>query len=160
MRPTATIIARSLSILGHPLVVVPAVVATLAIQGGAPQAGLIVSVVLAVAFAVLAFSLWQVRRGRWRHVDASGRRERRSLNLFLAIILLLAAVFAFVRTPGVGLPVGLLMSGVLMLVVIFASSWIKVSLHAAFAAFAAALLWPLHYSYVVVASVGAAAVCW
>jgi membrane-associated phospholipid phosphatase len=52
------------------------------------------------------------------------------------------------------------MSGVLMLVVIFASSWIKVSLHAAFAAFAAALLWPLHYSYVVVASVGAAAVCW
>jgi len=160
MRTTATIIARSLSILGHPVVVIPVVVATLMLHGGASSAGVAVSVVCAVGLAVLAFSLWQVRRGRWRHVDASLRGERRSLNLFLAIILLLGAVFAFVRTPEVGLSVGLLMSGVLILVVMSASSWLKVSLHASFAAFAVALLWPLHYWYVVVASVAAAAVCW
>ena len=154
------VIARSLSVLGHPLVVVPAVVAVLVSHEGASSSAWIVSVVCIVALAVLAFSLWQVHRGRWRHVDASGKGERRSLNLFLGIVLLLASAFAFVRSPEVGLTVGLLMSGVLILIAISVSPWIKLSLHASFAAFGVALLCPLHHAYVVAAGVGAAAVCW
>ena len=84
MRATAIVIARSLSILGHPLVVVPAAVATLVLHGRTPSAGLIVSAVCGIAGAVLVFSFWQVRRGRWQHIDASVQGERRSLNLFLA----------------------------------------------------------------------------
>jgi hypothetical protein len=64
MRTATMVVARSLSVLGHPLVVVPAVVAVLVFHEHASSSAGIVSVVCIVALAVLAFSLWQVHRGR------------------------------------------------------------------------------------------------
>src|SRR6185295_11351300 len=103
MRTMRIAIARSLSILGHPLVVVPGAVATLVLHGRTSSAALIVSVVCGIAGIVLAFSFWQVRRGRWQHVDASARAERRSLNFFLAIILFLGGAVAFFELDERGL---------------------------------------------------------
>ena len=111
MRATPIAIARGLSILGHPLVVVPSAVATLVLHRRTSSAALIVLVVCGIAGVVLAFSFWQVRRGQWQHVDASARAERRSLNLFLAIVLFVGAVLAFYQLPGPGLSLGLLLSG-------------------------------------------------
>jgi membrane-associated phospholipid phosphatase len=160
MRATPMAIARSLSILGHPLVVVPVAVVTLVLHERTSSAALIVSVVCGIAGAVLAYSFWQVRRGQWQHVDASARAERRSLNVFLALVLLLAAAVAFYQLPGPGLSLGLLLSGLLIVAVMLASPWVKLSLHASFAAFAVLLLWPLKLWYVALASVAAAGICW
>jgi membrane-associated phospholipid phosphatase len=160
MRATPIAIARGLSILGHPLVVVPGAVVTLVLHGRTPSAVLIVSMVCGIAAVVLAFSFWQVRRGHWQHVDASARTERRSLNLFLAVVLFLAAAVAFYQTSAPGLPLGLLLSGLLIATVMLASPWVKLSLHALFAAFAVLLLWPLRFWYVALASVAAAGICW
>src|SRR5262245_18558675 len=85
-------LARVLSIVGHPVVVLPAAVLA-GVSGEAPpqvarQA--VLSTVL-VGAAVMLYSAMQVRRGRWSHVDASVREERRQLNLFLAVFLVLAA---------------------------------------------------------------------
>jgi membrane-associated phospholipid phosphatase len=160
MRATPMAIARSLSILGHPLVVVPAAVVTLVLHGRTSSAALIVLVVCGIAGVVLAFSFWQVRRGHWQHIDASARAERRSLNLFLAIVLFLAAAVAFYQLPEPGLSLGLLLSGLLILAMMAVSPWVKLSLHASFAAFAVLLLWPLKLWYVVLASVAAAGICW
>ena len=160
MRATAMAIARSLSILGHPLVVVPGAVLTLVLHGGTSSAALIVLVVCGIAGVVLAFSLWQVRRGQWQHVDASAPAERRSLNFFLAIVLFLGAAVAFYQLPGPGLSLGLLLSGLLIVAAMLASRWVKLSLHASFAAFAVLLLWPLKLWYVALASFAAAGICW
>ena len=152
-------IARGLSIIGHPLVVVPAAVATLVLHGRASSAA-IVWVVCGLAGAVLAFSFWQVRRGRWQHVDASARAERSSLNLFLAAVLFSGAAIAFYQLPESGLSLGLLLCGLLIVIVMLASPWVKLSLHASFAAFAVLLLWPLKFWYVAAASLAAVGICW
>jgi membrane-associated phospholipid phosphatase len=130
------------------------------LHGGTPSAALIVLVVCGIAGVVLAFSFWQVRRGQWQHVDASAPTERRSLNFFLAIVLFLGAAVAFYQPPGPGLSLGLLLSGLLIVAVMLASPWVKLSLHASFAAFAVMLLWPLKLWYVALASVAAASICW
>jgi membrane-associated phospholipid phosphatase len=160
LRPTSIAFARSLSILGHPLVVVPAAVATLVLHERTSSAALIVSVVCGIAGAVLAFSFWQVRRGQWQHVDASDRVERRSLNVFLAIVLFVGAAVAFYHLPESGLSLGLLLPGLLIVAVMSVSPWVKLSLHASFATFAVLLLWPLKLWYVALASVAAAGICW
>jgi hypothetical protein len=160
MRATPMALARSLSILGHPLVVVPGAVLMLVLHGGTPSAALIVLVVCGIAGVVLVFSFWQVRRGQWQHVDASAPTERRSLNFFLAIVLFLGAAVASYLLPGPALSLGLLLSGLLIVAVMLASPWIKLSLHASFAAFAVLLLWPLNLWYVALASVAAAGICW
>ena len=134
MRAASMAIARSLSILGHPLVVVPGAVGTLVLHERTSAGALIVSVVCGIAGVVLAFSFWQVRRGQWQHVDASARGERRSLNLFLALVLFVGAAVTFYQLPEPGLSLGLLLSGLLIVAVMLVSPWIKLSLHASFAA--------------------------
>ena len=160
MRATRMAIARSLSILGHPLVVVPVALVTLVLHERTSSAALIVSTICGIAGFVLAFSFWQVRRGQWQHIDASARAERRSLNLFLAIVLFLGAAVAFYQLPGPGLSLGLLLSGLLIVAVMFVSLWVKLSLHASFAAFAVLLLWPLKLWCVALASLAALGICW
>ena len=153
-------LARSFSILGHPLVVIPAAVSALMLYGDVPSAAVIVSVVCGISAIVFAFSFWQVLRGRWQHVDASARSERSSLNVFLAIVLLLGAAIGFYWLPEPGLPLGLLLSGLLIVLVMSASPWLKLSLHASFAAFAVLLLWPLKPWLVALACVAAAGIGW
>ena len=160
MSATSTAVARSLSVLGHPVVVVPVAVVTLVFHERASSAVLIAWVTCGIAGVVLAFSFWQVRRGQWQHIDASGRTERRSLNVFLTIVLFLGAAVAFYQLPGPGLSLGLLLSGLLIVSVMLASPWFKFSLHASFAAFAVLLLWPLKLWYVALASVAAVSICW
>ena len=160
MRATTMAIARSLSILGHPFIVVPVAVATLVLHERASSAALIVSAICGIAVAVLAFSFWQVRRGQWQHIDASAQSERRSLNLFLALVLFSGAAVAFYQLPGRGLSLGLLLSGLMIGVVMLVSPWGKLSLHASFATFAALLIWPLELGYAALASVAAAGICW
>jgi len=160
MRTASMAVARSLSILGHPLVVVPVAVATLVLHENTSSAVSIVSMICGIAGVVLAFSFWQVRRGHWQHIDASARAERRSLNLFLAIVLFLGAAAAFYQLPGPGLSLGLLLSGLLIVAVMCVSLWVKLSLHASFAAFAVLLLWPLKLWCVALASLAALGICW
>jgi hypothetical protein len=160
MRSLADKVARSLSILGHPVVVMPVASALLVLDRRASSPLLIVTALCLTSAVVLAFSFWQVHRGRWQHVDASSAHERRSLNLFLAIVLFLAAAIAFVGAAERGLTLGLALSGFLIGLIMLVSRWVKLSLHAAFAAFAVVLLWPLGLGYVAIAALVAAAICW
>jgi membrane-associated phospholipid phosphatase len=115
---TRVAVARAVSIAGHPVVH------------------------MAVAASIAASSWWQVCAGRWSHVDASVRTERASLNVFLVVVCLLGAVLLWVLTAWRSMPVAMALSGALVLAGLLTARWVKVSLHAAFAAFATALLWP------------------
>lgn len=141
---SATLAARTLSIVGHPVVLMPVAVAIGAVGSNAPAARLHASVGAAVLVAVIAgaFSLWQVRSGRWSHVDASHPRERRQLNAFLAGLLFgAAALLAWWGASRNG-AAGAASAGALVAVAHLLRRWLKVSLHTAFAVFAAAVAWP------------------
>ncbi len=157
----ASPLARAISILGHPLAVLPpAVLLALAARDpGMPLAA------IALGFAgfgllVLGWSWRQVRRGRWAHVDASGREERGSLNRFLLIAIAVGALLAWWRMPTPDLALALALAAGLVALALLGSRWCKLSLHLAFAVYAAGLLWP-YGSWAVLAGLGfAAAIAW
>lgn len=136
--------ARVLSIVGHPALLMPVAVAAAASGPGAPPQLLRVALSTAVAVAVIVglVSLWQVRSGRWAHVDASHPAERRQLNVLLAGLLCAAAALLWVLGQPPAVAAGPLLAALLVLLTHALRRWLKVSLHAAFALFAATLVWP------------------
>lgn len=136
--------ARLASILIHPVVVM-AVAA--AVAGGATGQGSGVlwqalGFTVVAAVLVMLYSAWQTRSGRWSHIDASRPHERSQLNRFASWVLLaLAAMLALTGThPGVVIAIGL--SGLIVLAGHLFRGRLKSSLHVAFAAFAACIVWP------------------
>jgi membrane-associated phospholipid phosphatase len=141
----AVVVARSLSIVGHPAVLLPIAVPLAAVQRGAPPQDLWLGAAsaLAAALIVALYSLWQVHAGRWSHIDASGPAERLHLNLFLVCVLLAAALALWLTARSLVLAAGLGSSGVIVLAALALRRRMKLSLHCAFGAYAAALLWPV-----------------
>lgn len=141
-------LARIVSILGHPLVSLPVAALLLAAHQGAGPARLS-SLLLglgAIAVGVMGYSRWQVRRQRWRHVDASAHGERRSLNRFLLLLFAIATLAAWAWAPQREFALGLAMSALLIATAMLSTRWCKLSLHVAFAMYASVLLvqlsWP------------------
>ncbi len=155
-------IARAVSILGHPLLVLPAaLLLPAAIRARAPQSLSSMAAGFAIfAALVLGWSWWQVRRGRWAHVDASGHDERRSLNRTLLAMLLVAALLAWRGLPQPDLALALAFAAGIVAIAILAARVCKLSLHLAFAIYAAGLLWPLGGIAIAAGVVFAAAVAW
>ena len=138
---THVIVARAISIVGHPvvLVIIAALVTASARGATIAQLRLVGGVLAMIGIVVLAYSGWQVRSGRWSHVDASVPKERTSLNVFLAILLLLSATLLWFLAGRSNMAIALAFSGAIILTALLSARWVKVSLHAAFAT---ALLWP------------------
>lgn len=155
-------LARMVSLIGHPLAMLPsALVLATALRTDDAAAPLRIALgVAAFAALVMALSWRQVRRGRWAHVDASAPRERRDLNLGLLAMLALAAVLAQTVAHDARVALALaLAAGILVFALLTARLW-KLSLHVAFATFAALLLWPLQPLASVAALAFAAAIAW
>jgi len=153
--------ARALSVIGHPALLMPAAVAGSAASNGAPprvlHLGLAASV--AIALCVIGYSLLQVRAGRWSHVDASLPRERSQLNLVLCVLLFSTAGLLWCSGQPRLLSLGLGLGGAMVAAAQLSRRWVKLSLHTAFAVFAAALWWPAPVA-VALLLVLAAAVSW
>jgi membrane-associated phospholipid phosphatase len=143
-------VARAVSIVGHPVVLVlVAALISASAQGASHQQLRLIGGALAMfAVIVVGFSWLQVRAGRWSHVDASVRNERNSLNVFLVTLCFLSSVLLWFITRRPYMSVALALSGALILTALLSARWVKVSLHVAFAAFATALLWPIKLAFV------------
>lgn len=134
--------ARWLSIVFHPFVMIGVMVGTAA--AGRQTAGEAVrSVAIVALFTIvpLAVLMWrQVRRGSWENADASNRAERPVLYLVggLAVVALLAYLLMF--RPESFMVRGVVATLGMLAVCGVATRWIKVSLHMAFAALAATAL--------------------
>ena len=154
-------IARSVSILGHPLVVMPAAVLVLMlVQSDGRNAGWAMAGLLATGLLIMLFSRNQVRRGRWQHVDASGKEERSSLNRFLLVLLAVATLACVLAGASRPLTLGLGLSAATLVVAMATARWCKLSLHLAFATFAALLLASLSWWVGLAGLLFAAAVAW
>src|SRR5437763_14739660 len=121
-------LARALSIAGHPFILIPAV--ALIVSGRGP------ALVLALTMlAVAGVIFFQVRRGKWSDADVSTRQQRPLFYVVLlgptggAALLLwrMGASSSFVR--------GTLIAIALITIQMIANRWLKISLHASFAAF-------------------------
>jgi membrane-associated phospholipid phosphatase len=153
-------LARAISIVGHPavLLLVAALFAASTRGASSNQLWFIGGATLAFGVVVLGFSWLQVRAGRWSHVDASVAHERRSLNLFLGALCIVGAAATWIATRRMQMPLALGLSGTIIAIALLFSRWVKVSLHSAFAAFATTLLWPIVPALVAGAIVTAAVV--
>lgn len=133
--------ARAVSIFGHPMLVLPMAALALTLSRGETRTALWMAVGFA-AFAalVMAYSGWQVRRGRWSHVDASNTGERQALNRFLLAALLVATALAALFGHSRDLTLGLGLSAAMVGIALLTARWWKLSLHMTFVVFAASLL--------------------
>lgn len=141
---TTTTLARVVSIVGHPAVLMPASVLWAAAREGAdPRAAQVaLQAAAAVIVVVLAYSIVQVRAGRLAHVDASVPAERVRLNLLLAGALVAATVGLWHTGANDAVVAGAAWSAAIVVVALAARRTLKLSLHCAFASYATALLWP------------------
>ena len=131
-------LARWVSIAAHPLVVALLLVAVVLGRRGWGEAARGVALVGAVFVLPVALLIArQVRRGAWETVDASRPRERPALFAVGALALL---AMWWLEPPGSPLRRGA--AGVLAMVAVCAAvtPWVKVSLHVATTALAAAVL--------------------
>ncbi len=138
-------LARAISILGHPLLTLPAALALpAALREGDPVIlrSMLVGFALFAAL-VISGSWWQVHRGRWAHIDASEPSERHALNRTLLVAIAIGALLAWLRLPTQDLAVALALSACIVAVAMVCAQWCKLSLHVAFVVYAAGLLWPL-----------------
>lgn len=137
-------LARSVSILGHPLATLPAALAlATALQRHDPAGALrIVAGALAIGAIVMLASWRRVRSGRWAHVDASAPRERRDLNRGLLVGLSVAALVAWGVAHDPFTALALALGAALIAIALLTARVWMLSLHVAFALFAAMLLRP------------------
>lgn len=138
-------LARVLSVIGHPVVVLPVAVVVSGGARGVPAStrSTTIGVTVGIGLVVLVFSAVRVRLGHWKHVDASQPAERNQLNGFTAVLLFGAAVAGFL-SPG-GSPDLYLWpacSGAVVLVAIILRRRLKLSQHVAFNLFAALAVLP------------------
>lgn len=135
-------VARWISIVGHPFVMTLVMVFGVALRFGTPREALrtVLLVALIALLPIGALMVRQVRRGSWANVDASDRAERPLLFAvgIAALAVLLGVVLVF-RPAGFPLRGT---AGVLLMLVVcaVATRWVKVSLHMAFGALATTIL--------------------
>jgi hypothetical protein len=145
-----------MSIAFHPGVLMP-VAAFIASPGSIGPVALAAS--LACAGVILGYSFHKARRGDWTHIDASVPAEREQLNSRVGIGLLAAAGLFWVAGLNVGFPLVVGLSGLIVLVGHLLRGAGKLSLHVAFAVFAALLVWPNHIAVATLA-LAAVGVAW
>jgi hypothetical protein len=137
-------VARWVSILAHPFVMVALLVAVPAMRqsaGTTVQSVLLVVIAVVVPLAVLMFR--QVRRGRWSNADASKPSERPVLFLVALAGLVAALGWLLLYDPQSFLVRGMLIAAGFLLLAALITRWVKLSLHVAFAALTATTLFLL-----------------
>ncbi len=155
-------LARAVSLLGHPLLVLPpAMLAMLAARGSGGEAlhG-IAAGFLGFGALVVAYTHWQVRRGRWVHVDASGPQERRTLNRFLLAAPTVATVAAALAGAAPALWLALGLSAAMIAMAMAVARRCTLSLHMAFAVFSAWLAGHAGWPWLLAAAAFTALVAW
>ncbi len=136
-------IARFISLIGHPALLMP-LVAAISVANSGEQAQSLFTIFIAVSFALLVviFCLFKTKTGQWAHVDASQKNERKELNLVASAALLLGAIALYIGNQLSALVVAVALSGAIVLACHLFSAVAKPSLHVGFAVFASWLMIP------------------
>lgn len=134
-------LARFISILAHPFVLIVLLTFLPRFQTDASDAIRRTASVVAIALAPIGVLMWRCyASGQWKTIDASAKADRPVLYASLLAVLFLLGIY-FHRTDHSGVLVRGTLCGFLMIAVAFAlNHWIKLSLHLAFACFCGVVL--------------------
>lgn len=136
-------LANALSVIGHPLLALPAAVAfVLYTSSGRTSSLAPLGLVFVVVAAVFLYSLARVLSGHWRDTDASAQYERAELNLLIAPALAVATGIAWANALHPKLVVGLALACAIIVAALLTRTLFKLSLHVAFGVYAAFIVWP------------------
>ena len=133
--------ARLISIIGHPAVLMAAAAV---VASPAVNAFLTVTLTIACGLVALAYSYYKTKRGDWSHIDASGASERTQLSTRVGLGLVIFAGLLALTDIHIGVSVVVALSGLVLLAGYVLRRFAKLSLHVAFATFAALIVWPHH----------------
>jgi membrane-associated phospholipid phosphatase len=148
--------ARLFSIVGHPAVLMP--IAAL-VASSPTNAFFATGVAAGVAVLVMIYSFYKTMRGDWSHIDASLVEERAQLNARLGIALFAVTAALLLLKVHVAIVSAVFLSATVLVTAHSLRRWGKLSLHQAFAVFAALIVWP-YYQATAVLFVVAVAVGW
>lgn len=161
-RPLRWRIAWWVSVLGHPFVLVPVLVAIVASQSLPPRraAAVVAFVVAGSILPMLWLMVRRVRSGAWSNHDVSVREQRKGMYP-VALALVTATVLLLLLFD----PAGPVLRGTVAVLALIAAAsilnlWLKVSLHTAFACFTAVCLSSTSSALGVCAGLVALAVAW
>lgn len=129
------LLARFLSIAGHPFLLIPLMVA--AATGNWRTAGVVAA---ATILPLLAITLRNVRRGHWSDADVSRPDQRSGLYRAALPLLALSALILYFMGANPSMMRGLAAGAVMMGIGWAATRWLKISLHLMCAAYCAAVL--------------------
>jgi hypothetical protein len=121
--------------------------------------GRLVGFLLALVGALAVYVAWQMRAGHWIHPDASLPAERRSLNRFLLWLMPLGALASWRVAHDVRLTLALALGSAMVILALMLRERLKLSLHVAFAVFAA-LVWVPSVMAVLLGGLLAVGVAW
>jgi membrane-associated phospholipid phosphatase len=135
-------VARWLSIVAHPFVMVGVMVGAVAARRNSPGEAVrsVLTVLVFTAVPLMALMVRQVRAGAWKNVDASNVAERPALYMVGGLALVALLVYSLFANPQSFMVRGAAGTLLMFAVCALATRWIKVSLHMAFAALAATTL--------------------
>jgi hypothetical protein len=155
-------IARWVSIIGHPFVTILFLIAVETFhRTNAQQSWLTIAVTaIVVVLPLFWFMRRQVRRGRWKDVDASERSGRPAFYTVAIIVTAILAIWLLAMPSTRTLARGAV--GVLLLLMIggAGNAFLKTSLHVAFATFVAVNLFFVDLSLGVAAGIFVPLLAW
>jgi hypothetical protein len=134
-------LARWVSILAHPFIMVSLLVAVPTLRqssGNAVRSGFVVVMAVVIPVALLMF--YQVLRGRWADVDASNPSERPLLFVVAFGSLVAALGWLLLNDRQSFLLRGMLVVVAFLCIAALLTRWVKLSLHVSFAALTATTL--------------------
>lgn len=135
-------LARGISVVGHPLVLVPLFVGLYTYQRYPPgQAALLTgAVLLGVVLPLTLWNLRRVRQGQYTNFDVSDRRQRRSMYPVLLVTMGAVSALGWLTHQPRPLTLGLSVAWALVAAASLINRWFKCSLHAALAFFLGGIL--------------------
>lgn len=155
-------VARWISVIGHPFLLMPVLTGIIAYHLLPPREALLAELV-ALGVVIVPAGLYTIRRvqkGLWSDLDVSQRHERTHFYGILLPLLCVLAVAAWVANVPRSIPLGSLAIIGLVAIAYLLNNWIKISLHTGFAIFVALTLSLIHPVLATVALLLACCVAW
>jgi hypothetical protein len=152
---STTTLARTLSVIGHPFVLIPLMVAV-ATRNWIPTA--IVGAV--TILPLLVITVRNVRRGVWSDHDVSSREQRGGLYRAALPLLAISALLLWLMDASPRMMRGFTAAAVMLAIGLLGNRFLKISLHMMMAAFCAVTIIRLHPNTVYAIVPFVAAIAW
>lgn len=155
-------VARWISVIGHPFLLMPLLTGIIAFHILPPREALVAELVALGVVIIPAglYTIFRVRRGTWGDLDVSNQQERTQFYGILLPLLLVLTVIAWLAEVPRSIPLGSFAIILLVGAGSIINKWIKVSLHTAFGIFVAITLYLIHPRTAAIAFALACLVAW